>query len=245
MLAVLLLAGVGCATAPERLPPVVGGVAAGEAAQLLRRWEGEWREFPGLRAAVDVTVIRRGRTQRTAGALVLSPDRLRFEAATPFGLPAVVVTAGPDRVLVFSPVERKAWAARPTREAMTRWMGIPVEPATLIRLLAGYVPATPDGVPVRIAEERGPHMVVEREGVRERIWVTDTGEPARLQLEDGERLTATFERVLGGKLQSLTVEAPARGLEVYLRYVSAEIGAPPPEVFELRLPADVPVEELN
>ena len=245
-LAALLAFGVsGCASAPERLPPVLGGVPAHEAETLVRRWEADWREFRGLRAAVDLTVVRKGRAQRTAGALLLSPTHLRFEAITPLGFPAVVVTVGPDRLLVVSPGERKAWSARPTPEALGRWIGVPLPPDTLIRLLVGYVPTPPDGAPVRLAEERGPHLVFPQGRVTERVWLTAAGQPARVELDDGQRITAIFDRTVDGQLQGLAVEAPSQSLELRLRYISGEYLAIPPEAFELILPAGMLIESVD
>jgi hypothetical protein len=243
-LAVLLLAA-GCATVPAPLPPVLGGVPADQAGELLRRWEAEWRRFPGLRAAVDVTVARQGRAQRSAGALLLSPTHLRFEALAPLGFPALVVTAGPEQMLVFSPTERQAWSARPTPQAMERWLGVPVVPDTLIRLLVGWVPAPPEGATVRVAEDRGPHLLVERDRLKQRIWVTAEGRPARVELENGTRVTVTFERGVDGNVQSLAVEAPGQELEVALRYISAEYAPAPQAAFDLRLPPGVPVDVVN
>ena len=246
-LAALLAFGVsGCASAPERLPPVLGGVPAHEAETLVRRWEADWREFRGLRAAVDLTVVRKGRAQRTAGALLLSPTHLRFEAITPLGLPAVVVTVGPDRLLVVSPGERKAWSARPTPEALGRWIGVPLPPDTLIRLLVGYVPPPPDGAPMRVAEDRGPHLVFAQGRATERVWVTAEGRPARLELDDDrQRITATFDRTVDGQLQGLAVEARSQSIEVHLRYISGEYLAVPPEAFELVLPAGMLIESVD
>jgi hypothetical protein len=242
---VAMLLAAGCATAPQRLPPVLGGVQADQADTLVRRWEEEWRRFTGLRAAVDLTVVRRGRAQRSAGALLLSPTQLRFEVITPIGLPAIVVVAGPERLLAYSPLERKAWSARPTPEAMGRWLGVPLQPDTLIRLLAGYVPPPPDGVPARVAQERGPHLLFERGAWRERIWVTAEGQAARVRLENGQRYLVTFDRTVSGQLQGLDLEAPGQSLEVHLRYISGEYVAPPPQAFEIVVPAGVPTEALD
>ncbi len=243
--ALLAVAVGGCASVPQRVPPVLGGVPAAEVAALFRRWETEWRQFPGLRAAVDLVVSRDGQARRTAGALLLSPTHLRFEAVTPLGFSALVVTAGPDRLLVFSPGDGRAWSARPTAAAMTRWIGLPVEPAVLIRFLAGHVPLPPEGTPVRAGEDRGPHLLFERNGVTERIWVGAEGQPARVELEDGRRVTATFERAVTGQLISLLVEVPSQSLEAQLRYLSGEYVAPSPAAFELTLPPDLPIERVD
>ena len=243
--AALVLLGSACATAPERRPPVLGGVPAGQADALARRWEAQWQEFRGLRGAVDVTVVRHGQAQRSAGALLLSPTHLRFEVITPFGFPALIVTISPDRLLVLSPGERKAWTARPTAATVARWIGVPVPPDVLIRLLAGAVPPPPAGATIRVEEDRGPHLVFANGRVTERVWVTGEGLPARLALVDRQRVTATFERTVDGTLQSLVIEAPAESLEVHLRYISGEYLALPPDAFEIALPPDIPVERVD
>jgi hypothetical protein len=243
--AIVTLALFGCAAAPERLPPVFTGISADQARALVERWEEDWRAFPGLRAAVDISVVRKGWVQRSAGVLLLSRDRFRFEVVTPLGFPALVVTAGPERIVVFSPSERRAWTAGPTAEAMNRWIGVPLQLETLIRILAGRVPAPPEGVAVRVTPDPSPHIVFERGAVRQRVWVTPGGEPARLQLENGERVTATFEWAVNGRLQSLVVEAPGQSTEVHLRYISAEPTTPTPDAFELLVPPGVTTESLD
>jgi hypothetical protein len=245
LVALLLLGAAGCATTPERLPPVLGGVPADQVDALVGRWEAEWREFRGLRAVVDLTVVKRGRAQRTAGALLVSPTHLRFEAITPLGFPALVVTAGPERLLVFSPTERRAWSARPTAEAMSRWLGVPLEPQTLTRILTGHVPAPPEGAALRVTQERGPHLRFERAGVIQRVWVTAEGHPARFELANGQRVTATFERTLDGRIVSVALEVPKQSVEAQLRYVSGESIALPPEAFEIAVPPDVVIERVD
>lgn len=242
-LAALALAG--CATTPEAPPALIGGVPADDVAQLLRRWETEWRDFRGLRAAVDLRLLRRGRGHRGAGVLLISPTQLRFEGLTALGLPALVVSAGPDRVTVFSPAEGKAWTGRPTPEAMSRWLGLPVLPDTLIRLLVGHVPLPTDGVSARVAADGAIELAAERGGPRQRVWVTERGWPARLELENGERLAATFEWTVNGSLQSVTLGDPRRAVEAHVRYLSAEHAAPPPEAFEIVVPPGVAIQQVD
>jgi hypothetical protein len=243
----LLAAGVaGCATAPARVPPVIGGVPAADVGALVRRWDAEWRQFPGLRAAVDVTVSRSGKAQRTAGALLLSPTHLRLEAITPIGFPALFITAGPERVVVYSPVERRAWSAQPSAEAMGRWVGLPLEPAVLIRLLAGHVPLPPEGVPVQLAGDREPHLVFTHNGVTERVWVTVEGLPVRVEFQDGrQRVLATFARTVTGQLGGVKIEVPARSIEAEVRYLSGEFLVLPAGTFELPIPAGIPIERVD
>ncbi len=240
-----LLVFAGCAVAP--IPrPVVGRIPAEGVGALVRRWEAEWREFQGLRAAVDLNVVRKGQAQRSAGVLLLSPTRLRFEAISPLGLPVVVVTAGPDRVLVLSLIERRGWTGRPTPEALSRWLGFSVEPETLIRLLAGRVPLPRDPSAVRLAQDQGsPHLAFERNGVRHRVWVTEDGSPLGLQLENGDRVTATFERAPDNRLESVRVAVPGQALNLELRYLGVESVSPLGDAFEITVPPGITIERVD
>jgi len=235
-----------CATAPDRLPPEAGArLRPEDAAALVRRWDAAWQAFPGLRATVDLTVRRGGRTERAAALLLLSPTHLRLEIATPFGLPALVATGGPGGFTVFRPVERKAWTARPTADAVSRWLGVPMPPELLPRLLAGQVPPPTDPGAVRVARDRGSPITFERGALRVRAWPRSDGQPARVLLENGERLLVDLEWAVNGALQSVRLEAPGRAAEVLIRYVAGEYVSPPPEAFELILPADIQVESAN
>lgn len=243
LLGLLLLAG--CAGLPSRRDagPVVPSADARAAAE---RWEAAWAQFTGLRGAVDLSVTHRGMNERTAGALLLAPARLRFEAVAPLGLPTLVVTAGPEQIVVFSPAERRAWSARATPRALQRWLGLPVEPTTLIRLLAGFPPPVPAAAAVGFGSGEGRPVVVDAPDRRMRVFAGPDGAPARVELEQGaERLVATFERAVNAAPQRLVLEAPARGASLELRYIWAEPAAVPPEAFEVLLPADVPLEVVR
>jgi len=194
---------------------------------------------------VDPRTLSQGELERLTRELHALTEVAKT-LTTPLGLPAVVVTVGPERLLVVSPGERKAWSGRPTPEALGRWIGVPLPPDTLIRLLVGYVPPPPDGAPVRVAEDRGPHLVFAQGRATERVWVTAEGRPARLELDDDRRrITATFDRTVDGQLQGLAVEARSQSIEVHLRYISGEYLAVPPEAFELTLPAGMPIESVD
>jgi hypothetical protein len=209
------------------------------------RWDAARRTFTGLRGVVDLTVRKDGRRDRASALLLLAPERLRLEVTTPFGLPVLVACVTPDRIVVFKPGERTAWTAPATPQALARWLGTPLAPATLIGLLAGRVPLPADLDDVRVEAADGPHLAWSRDHVRHRAWVTPAGQPARLSLDNGDSLTVAFtwgpETIPG----SLAVEAPRRGAELTLSYLAAEYVEPAPEAFELVLPAGVRVEHLD
>jgi hypothetical protein len=238
-----------CATAPRPAPTTAVPIAPGQAVELARRWAAEWESFPGLRAATDLTVKNRQRTDRASALLLVSPIALRVEIATPFGLPALVATAGPDDITIFQVAERRAQTARPSPAAIERWLGVPLAPAALIRLLVGHVAPPADPGAIAIESAPSPHLAWTEGDVRHRVWVTADGRPARLLLEpaggSGEALAADFQWLTSGSLAAVRLEAPDRGAEVIVRYLSAEYVQPSPDAFRLALPPGVPVESLD
>ena len=235
-----------CAT-PRPVPPQAAPITAGQAVELARRWAAEWETFPGMRAAIDLTVKNRRGSERMAALLLVAPTALRVEVATPFGLPALVATAGPDDITIFRVLERRAHTAHPSPAVVERWLGVALAPATLIRLLVGNVPPPADPRAIAVDSTPTPHLTWIDNGVRHRVWVAADGRPARLLLDaaGGDRLTAEFEWSVGGGLVGVRVEAPERGAVLTVRYLSAEYVVSPPEAFRLVLPPDVPVQRLD
>src|SRR5262245_8973305 len=203
-----------------------------------------------MRGAIDLTVKNRQSREHVAGLLLMAPTALRLEVTTPFGLPALVATAGPDDITIYRILDRQAQTARPSPAAVERWLGVALPPATLIRLLLGNVPSPADPHAVAVEDAPSSHLTWTEAGVRHQVWVTAEGRPARLLLDapsggDNHRLAADFEWSGAGGLVAVRLEAPERGAEVTVRYLSAEYVETPPEAFRLVLPPDIPVERLD
>ena len=247
--ALALALGLASCAAPRAAPPAAAPVSADRAVELARRWAAEWEGFPGMRAAIEVTVKNRRGTERWAALLLTAPTALRVEVATPFGLPALVATAGPDDVTIFRVLERRAQTARPSPGAMERWLGIALPPTTLIRLLVGNVPPPGDPRAITVDSNPSPHLSWTEDGMRYRVWVTAEGRPLRLLLGGagggGDRLAADFDWSGAGGLLGVRLEAPDRGAELAVRFLSAEYIQSPPEAFRLVLPPDVSVQRLD
>jgi hypothetical protein len=246
-LALLLALGLARCAAVRPTPPATVPIAPDQAASLARRWAAEWEAFPGLRGAIDLTVRTPRGNDRAAAVLLVAPDALRVEIAAPFGLAALVATAGPDEITIYRVLERRAQQARPSPAAVARWLGVPLAPETLLRLLVGNVPTPADPGGIAVENQPSPHLTWTHDGARYRVWVTSEGRPARVLLEapSGERLTAELAWIAGGGLGELRVEAPARGAALTVRYISAEYVQNPPDAFRLILPPDVPVQPLD
>jgi hypothetical protein len=201
-----------------------------------------------MRAAIDLTVKNRQGSERAAALLLMSPTSLRVEVATPFGLPALVATAGPDDITIFRVLERRAQTARPSPEAVEHWLGVALPPSTLIRLLVGNVPPPADPQAITVESTPTPHLAWTEHGIRHQVWITAEGRPARLLLAvpgGGDRLSADFEWSGAGGLLAVLLMAPDRGAELKVRYLSAEYIENPPDAFRLTIPAGVPVQQLD
>ncbi len=233
-----------CAAVPSSPPPAPSRPA--EVPAILRGWVDEWEAFQGLRAAVDLTVTNRRGTRRVSAVLLLSRTSLRVEVATPFGLPAVVGTAGPEGVTVFRVLEREAQVGAATPEVVAHWLGVPLPPEMLIRLLIGNVPP-PEPEAAALEGGSPPRLTWSANGARYQASLGPEGHPTRLVVdsEGQERLQAEFERAPAGELLGLRLTAPVRRGEVALRYLSVEPGPVPPEAFQLALPADVRVQPID
>jgi hypothetical protein len=238
-----------CATS-RPVPPAAAPITADQAVELARRWATEWETFPGMRAAIDLTIKNRRGSDRAAALILMAPTALRVEVATPFGLPAMVATAGPDEITIFRVLERRAQTARPSPDAVGRWLGVALPPTTLIRLLVGNVPPPADPRVITVESTPSPHLTWTENGIRHRVWVTAEGRPSRLLLGmDGrdrdDRLVADFEWSGAGGLVAVHLEAPDRGAELTVRFLSAEYVQSPPEAFRLVLPPGVQVQQLD
>jgi hypothetical protein len=245
--ALLLALGLARCASVRPAAPVAVPISPDRAADLARRWAAEWETFPGLRGAIELTIKTPQGNDRAAAVLLVAPTALRLEIAAPFGLAALVATAGPDEITIYRVYDRRAQRAQPSPAAIGRWLGVALPLPTLIRLLVGSVPTPADPGSIAVENAPSPHLTWSQDGARYRVWVTADGRPARLDLQaaNGDRLRAEFTWIAGGGLAQLRVEAPERRAELMVRYISAEPAQSPPEAFRLVLPPDVPVQPLD
>ena len=72
------------------------------------------------------------------------PDALRMEFLSPFGSPLFVVVAGENRLRAYSVADRRFFVGRADSETMAKWLGLPITPALMVRILRGGLPALND-----------------------------------------------------------------------------------------------------
>jgi hypothetical protein len=68
------------------------------------------------------------------------PDSLRMEFLSPFGSPMFVVVAAKGELRAFSVARGRYYEGRANSETMAKWLGLPVTPDLMVRILQGALP---------------------------------------------------------------------------------------------------------
>ena len=192
LLVALALLG-GCATAPPYQP------VADEARRALDLLGERWREFTDLRALADVSVQKDGERQRLTGVLLVrGPDSMRLEALSPFGQPYFLVVVHEGRLTAYDVAKNEALVGPATAETIARVLGLPLEPADLVAVLAGRA-APPRDLRVATllaADGAGPSLDLIGGAQRQRVWLDlQTGEVRRIEIGGGRvPVTITYRR---------------------------------------------------
>lgn len=230
LFAILSLAA--CATPQRRPAPEISSEVLG----VLEDLETRWRHFQDLQGIVELTLEQRDGTQRFLGPLLLrAPAALRFEALSPLGQPLLVVAMDGETFTLYSLVEDRAMTGRATEGTMTRWLDIPLAPAALVALFAGYVLPLPEietGTLVPGSDDL--RLTLQDGGVIQRIWLDRLdGRARRVEWErPGIRLHASL-----GPGDTVTLVVPERQTALRLRYQSRVTGVGLPLArFRVELP---------
>lgn len=238
--------GVGaCASVgPPPGPPLS---ADAEAARALI--EGRWQLFGDLRTLAELAIRRGARTQRLAGPLLLrAPGSLRFEALTPLGPPALVITSDPDMVTIWEVLQHRARLLSPTPEATGRWLGLPLGAEDLVALLSGNVRPMLDPSSGALTGAGASLRLTGPDGTQQ-IWFDPaTGRPRQVEWS-GWRLAA---RVVfshgdpGEPPRGLELAALDGSLEVHVRYHGPRMDSGfDPGLLRVKLPEDVAIQDLR
>ncbi len=248
LLASLALLLAGCATLPAPPPEPL----APEVHRLLDALDRRWRQFEDLRTRVEITLRRGERAQRLSGVLLLkSPDSLRFEALSPWGQPFLLLAATSKSFILYQVPEARAVVGPASARATERWLGIPLEPAELVAILAGHVlpMKEPRSGILRPADGLGPSLEVTGAGRVQRIWLdletlvvrqvewSGTSPPLRITYDGGDPV---------GPPTALTLAALDHPLAVSFRYRKPEVGVGlPAELFRLTLPENTKIQHFR
>jgi len=175
---------------------------------------------------------RRLRARILAGAA--APSSIRLEAVAPFGPPAFILVATPNRSQLYLPRDRRLLTGSPTADI--------VEALTGVRVGADDLRALLGGCPVADAQPAGARTF----GARWRAVDLQNGTTAYFAQQDGVwRLAAGargplsmyFDRFAGDRPQRIQLHTPTAALSLTLSQV--EVNVPlADEVFRITVPAD-------
>jgi outer membrane lipoprotein-sorting protein len=228
-------------------PPLTAEAAA--ARVLIER---RWQSFGDLRTLADLTIRRSGKTQRLSGPLLLrAPGSLRFEALTPLGPPALVVTSDADMVTIWEVLQNRAYLLSPTPEATSRWLGLPLGAEDLVALLSGNVRPLSDASTGTLASDDGPgaFLSLSDAGGTQRIWFDPvTGQPRQVEWTGGRLAArAVFSEAESGEPPRGVRLAMLDGsLDVDVRYRSPRMDSGfDPGLLRLKLPEDVRIQDFR
>jgi len=219
---------------------------------LLDALDRRWRQFEDLRTRVEITVRRGSHVQRLLGVLLLkSPDSLRLEAFAPWGQPFLLLAANAESFILYQVTENRAVVGPASSRAIDRWLGLSLEPAELVAILAGHVlpMKAPRSGTLRPSDGLGPALELSGAEQAQRIWL----DPETLVVRQAEwtgkgiRLRVRYDG--GGSVDpptALTLTALDHPLAVSIRYQEPEAGIGlPAELFRLTLPEHTEIQRFR
>jgi len=242
----LLLAG--CASFPTPAPAPL----APEIHRLLDALDRRWQQFQDLRTRVEMTVRRGERAERLSGVLLLkSPDSLRLEALAPWGQPFLLLVATGESFTLYRVAENRAFVGPPSARAIERWLGLALEPAEIVGILAGHVlpMKEPHSGTLRPSDGLGPSLELSGAAGVQRIWLDPETLVVRQVEWTGKRGPLRVRYEGGGAVDppaAVSFAALDRPLTVSIRYREPEVGVGlGDELFTLRLGQDTEIQDFR
>ncbi len=91
-------------------------------------------------------VFSEGGTTFAGKAVLLwkAPYFLRMEFLSPFGSPVFIVAVSKEQIRAYSVPQDRYYVGRADSESMARWLGLPVSPSLMLRVLQGGIPSLND-----------------------------------------------------------------------------------------------------
>lgn len=248
LLAAVALLLAGCASLPAPPPEPL----TPEVHRLLDALDQRWRQFQDLRTWIEITLRRGERVQRFSGVLLLkAPDSFRLEALSPWGQPLLLLAVNGEQFTLYEVAENQAWVGPASARATERWLGLALEPADLVGILAGHLPPMREvrAGTLRPANGLGVSLELTGAGKTRRIWLdpeslvirevewTEGSAPFRITYEGGGPAALPARVVL---------TALDRPLVLSVRYRDPAVGVGlPAELFTLALPEHTKIQRVR
>jgi outer membrane lipoprotein-sorting protein len=204
-----------------------------------------------VKSLVEVTLRQGAAAQRFSGVLLArAPDRLRFEALSPFGQPFLLVTVADGTLTRYHVGDNRTLIAPADARTTGRWLGVPLGPDDLLGLLIGR-PLPPRDLreaELLPADARGRSLRLAGHDQTQRVWLdVETGVVSRIEIQGGRRMLAVTYEQRGGAGIPTAIRATAEtDLEALIRYRDPVLSAGvDPALFQLTVPASANTERLR
>ena len=244
LVAVLLA---GCATVRPSAPAI-----SDEAQRLTALLTQRWRAFTDLRTGAELTLRRGSSTNRFSGVLLArTPDAVRFEALSAFGLPLFLLAVNDQTLTVYMVVQNRAFVGPLNGDTTAKYLGVPLEADELAALLVGrpIPPRDLKRAEVQPADALGRSVLLESPSQTRRIWMDfETGEVQKVEIGGGRTpLVVTYDRERGQDLPTVVrATASEMDMDAQLRYRSSAVGGGvDPARFTIALPEGVRVHRFR
>ena len=236
-----------CATVRPGAP-----TASDEAQRLVALLTQRWQAFTDVRTGAELTLRRGSSTDRFSGVLVArTPDSLRFEALSAFGLPLFLLGVNDKILTAYLVMQNRAFVGPLNGDTTAKYLGVPLEADELVALLVGR-PIPPRDLrraEIQPVDGVGRSVLFEGASQTRRIWMDfDTGEVQKVEIGGGRTpLVVHYERERGQDLPA-TVRATASEMDIdaQLRYRSPTLGGGVDSArFVIALPQSVRVHRFR
>jgi outer membrane lipoprotein-sorting protein len=237
----------GCAGAVDSSRPRL----AEEARRAIELLQSRWQACSGLRTLAALELRRGQRRQTFHGVLLVqAPASLRFEALSPLGQPLLLVVIHEGQLTAYDAAAHEALVGPATADTAGRLLGLPLEPADLVGVLAGCPPPPSDVRRARFLPSDEHGRALELTGARNQLqlWMDfETGVVGRLEISGGRSDTrVTYRRDPAGRPLGLEIGVANGFLTGSVRYQDPVFDAGiDPERFRFTVPEGAKIQQLR
>jgi outer membrane lipoprotein-sorting protein len=224
---------------------------ADEAYRAMDLLDSRWQAFSDLRTLAKLELQRGQRRWAFHGVLLVqAPASLRFEALSPLGQPLRVLVIHEGQLTVYDAAAHEALVGPATAGTAASLLGLPVEPAELVGVLAGrpLPPSDVRGARFLRSDDHGRSLELTGGRSQLQLWMDfETGVVRRLELSGGRAdARVTYRRDTVGQPRGFDIGVARDFLIGSVRYEEPVFDAGiDPERFRFRAPEGTKIQQLR